>query len=309
MLKSGKYLLLTTLMLLAFVASAWNMDGHVIITDMAQDELSSSVNQKINALTQPIFLSLPKKDQRFLNRAFANAPTLAKMSVLPDWWKKKPIGELFSQFGAILPANLKPYAHDTTSNWHFINHAYPTNSHCKVDHLQNVVFAIKLLEKSLQMSADPKAKGLVLIFLAHLVGDAHQPLHTMSHINAACWSDLGGNGFCLKKRKNGRCRYNLHEYWDNSLGLIKGKAHLAKWKSMIIQNTAANLPNLSAQAEDLNPNDWAKHNMNFAPFIYGTKEYHMPTATYRQKGQKLAMSQMRLAALRLRTLLSEWLNA
>ena len=295
--KLKKYLL--GLLFVPCTVFAWNMNGHVMITDMAQTKLSNKLKANINVLAQGIFIQLSAKDQRFLIRRFPNMPAIARLSVLPDWWKQEPLGMLFKRFHAPLPQLLKPYAKETTASWHFINHPYPAKRQCDIIKPENVVWAINLLQKAYQSTDNANTKGLILIFLAHFVGDAHQPLHTLSYVNARCQSDYGGNAFCLTKKKHGRCRYNLHEYWDSTMGEFKGYPHIGAWEGIIKQASNPNLVALNQQAKDLNPAGWARHNKAYAAFIYSAQKYHLPSKAYKQKAQKIAYSEMRLASLRL----------
>jgi hypothetical protein len=67
-----------------------------------------------------------------------------------------------------------------------------------------------------EKSAAPADRAVALCWLEHLIGDLHQPLHSV-----ALFSDLfpdgdrGGNLFGV--RVNGR-KVNLHAYWDGLLG-------------------------------------------------------------------------------------------
>jgi hypothetical protein len=70
-------------------------------------------------------------------------------------------------------------------------------------------------------SAKPRARREALMFLAHLVGDVHQPLHVGYR------EDLGGNRIAVRYRdhepqcrmneRGRRCEHNLHRVWDELL--------------------------------------------------------------------------------------------
>lgn len=63
-----------------------------------------------------------------------------------------------------------------------------------------------------------------MVLLEHFVGDVHQPLHTISHVNKSCNGDKGGNLFCLKRSRAGRCSESLHALWDKGVGYLKWRA-------------------------------------------------------------------------------------
>ena len=67
----------------------------------------------------------------------------------------------------------------------------------------------------ISMSDDRYAKSFSLRYLIHLVGDAHQPMHSGSRIINGK-SDGGGNSLTLASPF-----LNLHAYWDKTLGVFK----------------------------------------------------------------------------------------
>ncbi|MBI3547699.1 MAG: S1/P1 nuclease [Elusimicrobia bacterium] len=112
--------------------------------------------------------------------------------------------------------------------WHFINLVigtkYPENAkletnaqggtcpgkHCVTGEIRWAVHALQ----------DPKSnaelKQEAMIFLIHMVGDIHQPLHCGSEIDDNGKSNFGGNG--VKITRWGSLRpdsFSLHSLWDN----------------------------------------------------------------------------------------------
>ena len=79
---------------------------------------------------------------------------------------------------------------------------------------------LALLKHSL---ADPREsdrqRANALVWLIHLVGDAHQPLHTVSRIDSEGRSDDGGNALWIDNPFHPRRRdMTLHAYWDDLPG-------------------------------------------------------------------------------------------
>src|SRR5205823_1731854 len=59
-------------------------------------------------------------------------------------------------------------------------------------------------------------KSYDLVWLEHLVGDVHQPLHAATRVNSSdADGDHGGN---LVKLCAAPCRRELHAFWDDLLG-------------------------------------------------------------------------------------------
>ena len=97
--------------------------------------------------------------------------------------------------------------------WHFIDFPYPNRDACSQDTLeeQNLVVALEGLRASLANTSSPAwSRAFSLRFIIHLVGDMHQPLHTVSRCSPAHpKGDAGGNLFKLTGTYS-----NLHKLWD-----------------------------------------------------------------------------------------------
>jgi nuclease S1 len=152
--------------------------GHEIVAAIARTHLSDTARKRTKAL-------LPR------------GTTLADASIWPD------------KAGRRIP-DMDPY--------HFVNFPKDANDYdqhraCK---LRNCI--IEAIAWYLQVLKWPDAprneKRVALRFIAHLVGDIHQPLH------AGFAEDRGGNS--VDVRFNGR-KENLHSLWDTALVKL-GKA-------------------------------------------------------------------------------------
>jgi hypothetical protein len=162
-------------LLLGVIASPaypWGSKGHEIVAAIAETHLTDAARKRIKEL-------LPQ------------GTTLAEASTWPDEVGRKIV-------------DMNPY--------HFINfpkdaNAYDQQRDCK---LRNCV--IEAIAWYLQVLNSPDAprneKRIALRFIAHLVGDIHQPLH------AGFAEDRGGNS--VDVRFNGR-KMNLHSLWDTGL--------------------------------------------------------------------------------------------
>src|SRR5919112_454099 len=160
-----------------FVLSAgpaypWGSKGHEIVATIAKTQLTDTARKRIKEL-------LPQ------------GTSLADASTWPD------------KAGRQIP-DMDPY--------HFINFPKDANTYdqqrdCK---LRNCI--IEAIAWYLQVLKSPDAphneKRIALRFVAHLVGDIHQPLH------AGFAEDRGGNS--VEVRFNGR-KENLHSLWDTAL--------------------------------------------------------------------------------------------
>jgi hypothetical protein len=147
-------------------------EGHEIVAVIAEIHLSDTARRRVKEL-------LPQ------------ATTLAEASTWPD-----KAGRQIPDMDAYRYINFPKDAN-----------AYDQQRDCR---LRNCV--IEAIAWYLQVLKSPDAprseKRIALRFVAHLVGDIHQPLH------AGFAEDRGGNS--VDVRFNGR-RENLHSLWDTAL--------------------------------------------------------------------------------------------
>lgn len=71
-------------------------------------------------------------------------------------------------------------------------------------------------------TADAWSRSLALRTLIHLVGDMHQPMHTVTYVYEHGRTDWGGNGVHLEPAvvvsDDGSTARNLHAFWDGGCG-------------------------------------------------------------------------------------------
>jgi hypothetical protein len=167
-------LLLTSVVSLwnASPAHPWGSKGHEIVAAIAETQLTDTARKRIKEL-------LPR------------GTTLADASTWPD------------KAGRQIP---------DMDAYHYVNLPKDTNTYdqqrdCK---LRNCVMeAIAWYVQVLKSPAAPRnEKRTALRFVAHLIGDIHQPLH------AGFAEDRGGNS--VEVRFNGR-KENLHFLWDTAM--------------------------------------------------------------------------------------------
>src|SRR5689334_1699600 len=139
-------------MLLSGPSRAWGPEGHAMIAEIAEIRLANS----------------PALDQ-------------VKQILAADDSKAKHLDQIASWADAVRPARPE------TQDWHFVDipldaadydasrDCKPTDKgDCVIAELQRAVAVLR------DKSADPKARVEALKFVVHLVGDIHQPLHTVN---------------------------------------------------------------------------------------------------------------------------------
>ena len=185
-------LLPIALLLVALPALAWAPLGHRLVGALAQRQLTPVAAAQVKLLLQ----GEPE-------------PTLAGVATWADDLR-----------------NSDPALFKKTSRWHYSD--YPEGSDCQYVPARDckdgncVIAAIEAQRAILADRSQPlAARRQALKFVVHLVGDAHQPLHSSDH------DDQGGNKYQVSLRTtlkpeayakdkyvNGVMGTNLHAMWD-----------------------------------------------------------------------------------------------
>jgi len=167
-----KFLVLLFSVLFVSNCFGWGKIGHRVVGEIAWKHLSPAARKGVDKLLAPRSLSYVTNWADYIRSN-------------KQWDKAKP--------------------------WHYVNFAKGESNYHKITHSKkgDIVQAIYLMESILRNSKNPKThKTMALKFLAHLVGDIHQPLH------AGYAEDYGGNK--IKLNWFGK-KSNLHRVWDEQL--------------------------------------------------------------------------------------------
>ena len=187
--------------------------------------------------------------------------------------------------------------------WHFIDQPFST------DHTRllpparpNIETELVALQRTLRSPSAPAAlKSYDLVWIEHLVGDAHQPLHTVSRFTRAQpEGDAGGNFVALCPHP---CRRNLHGFWDEVLGASGSPGAAIRYAAGL----PAPDPNLAAIASSrvwLTESKALAERYVYAPPIGDGRGPYRLDATYRREALKVARQQIALAGARLALVLN-----
>jgi hypothetical protein len=197
----------TAILLLALLPSkalAWNALGHKVIADIAWQQLDEPTRLKIVRTLR----RHPRFDEDFAKQA----PTEGDL----DRW--------IFQHAATWPDQIRGNRDYDMPTWHYVNFPIFVGEERPVefnrqteptgDRAQwNVIQAIVYCRQVLQGDTTPADKAVAYCWLFHLVGDLHQPLHSVSLVcDRFPTGDRGGNSIPLVQGRN------LHALWDNLLG-------------------------------------------------------------------------------------------
>lgn len=213
---------LAALMMCSSVTYAWNNTGHMVIAEIAYQNLTEPQRLAVADILKQhphykLFLSadLPAgvSEEEW---AFCRAATW------PDWVRSSRPGD--KQFK---DATITHYSHST---WHYENLQFVADHRPDAATTQPAVATTQPVTREvnlLQALADNRAlladantpaadRAVALCWVLHLTGDLHQPLHAATMFSSRFpQGDKGGNDQCLYTPAGVS---NLHAIWDEALG-------------------------------------------------------------------------------------------
>jgi hypothetical protein len=162
-------------------------------------------------------------------------------------------------------------------------------------------------------TAPNEEKASAIAWLAHLIGDLHQPLHATARVIGGDRDkgDQGGNLFSLTS-KGAKDKLNLHSFWDGILEQTQpntGDLCDADYLKPIVDLIMAEYPysKLQPRLADDKYEVWEQESVTIATHeVYkGLKRYEMPSESYKAKAANIAHERLALAGYRLADLFNE----
>jgi hypothetical protein len=290
-------------LLFSFTASGWHANGHTAIAIIGYQNLSPGTKTRVDAILRQhpdygtwtkdlpqgsdagleafvqasLWPDTIKRDARFYNESSRDAHPTPKLEGFPDM--------------------------QVHGNWHYTDNAISTNGK-PVPAPENQNIAVKIDEFRTKLD-----NPYYLSWMLHLVGDIHQPLHTVSrftgsHLDRNSGADIGdrgGNLFLLDD-----AQHNLHSFWDGALGLTE-RADLLDFAA------SARVP--SNKVVHLDTQTWVDESVQISkevvyslgPDAPGDAAVK-PPEEYRVRAQAIAKERIGLAGYRLAAILNDRLH-
>jgi len=281
---------------------AWDDEGHMMVAAIAWGYLDEAHRARVAQL-----LKLnPDYPQWTAGVAAGEQDEVAFVSAAtwPDAIKSDP-GYVFDgakpPVGRSAAQNIGYQDHLQHRYWHYIDIPLSADGTPTVPPVQpNAQTQIELFEISIGSAGVPDdIKSYDLVWLEHLVGDVHQPLHVTSRFSHQLPDgDRGGNlvALCLKP-----CRDELHGFWDDVLGTDRSAAVAISAAGRIT------VPPQAAAAISDDPT-WLRESLQAArDYAYAppigpgagpyTLDEHYKQAALTQARQRVALAGARLAHL------------
>jgi hypothetical protein len=300
-----KYLVLTLVLGgSAAPALAWNGYGHMVVAAVAYDQLAPATRQRAAALLKlnpdyATWITTVPKAKR-AKTAFVRAATW------PDTIKSAPgyvnDGERPTDPNAA--ANIGYTDMLQHRYWHFVDLPFSPDGTSlvqpSVPNAQTQIAAFRAVLAS--GTATDALKSYDLVWLLHLVGDIHQPLHATSRFTQTQpQGDNGGNLVALCAHP---CSNELHAFWDDVLGTSKSA-------SAAIQRATTLAPATASKVAIQDELVWAQESLALAqssvysaPIGDGAGPYTLDGA-YKTQAKQLARERIELAGERLAALLND----
>jgi hypothetical protein len=290
---------------------AWFEGGHMVVAYIAYKNLTRETRSRVGVLLRlnPKYeewtAGVPQKKKTLV--AFLRASTWADcikmLSCAPGYTSDgdNPSGN---------PTDAQNIGYDDRlmhKYWHYVDLPLAAGAEGEPANAPNALTEIVLLAAAIHSDEPREVKSYDVVWLEHLVGDVHQPLHCVSRFTRNHpHGDAGGNlvRFCERP-----CRDELHFYWDALLGDKPTIAEVMKAGDSLMAGPRP------AGAEDLTPADWidagfalAKSRVYIAPISDDndpTKPLSpRPDSAYEAAATAVARAQVTLAGYRLAALLN-----
>jgi S1/P1 Nuclease len=292
-------------------AQGWNSIGHMTVAYVAYQQLTPTQKARVATL-----LALNPNYKKWLGYIHGSVtPEDQQMYVFmmaatwPDEIKANGSGYK-------MDADTPPNSPEAAANigytdlemhkyWHFVNTPFSTDgTPLPALPAPNAQTQIAALRKDLASDEPDALKSYDLVWLLHLTGDIHQPLHSSNRISQdAKRGDGGGNSVKIDVAPN-----DLHGYWDNLLGVGDTENFMVAVAAGLKLSAAD-----ATAAADLNEADWANESFTLAksdvyvnppigaglgPFTIGSNP------SYAAASLKIAQTRVALAGARLAAVLN-----
>jgi hypothetical protein len=255
------FLLLT---LFSFFASlpmqAWFNGGHMVVAYIAYQNLTPKTRTRVDAL-----LKLNPRYAKWTQGVPAGQKGVAafvKAATWPDCIKQKTCSPGYKSDGGDNPPGAPTDGQNIGYKdklmhkyWHFVDMPYSAGAPGQGPKTPNALTQIELFTKGIGSSESNNVKSYDVVWLEHMVGDVHQPLHSTSRFTKNHpKGDEGGNLVCFSEN----CKDELHAYWDGLLGDSPTVAQVAQTGDGLLK---AGKP---AGADEAVPSSWIDESFKLA---------------------------------------------
>ncbi|HEX7286453.1 MAG TPA: S1/P1 nuclease [Candidatus Angelobacter sp.] len=298
------------LVLLSASSGAWNSFGHMTVAYVAYQHLTVKTKKRVAKLLKinPRYNTWLKQIPAGTSGADRDMMIFMLAATWPD--------EIKGDHSYTNDGNRPPNDPSASQNigysdllqhryWHFVDTPFSQDgTPLGAIPDPNAETEIAIFRATLASSSPDPLKSYDLVWLLHLAGDVHQPLHATSRFSTLDPNgDGGGNAVCLSQN----CKPSLHAFWDDLLGTSNKPA-----------DAAAAGKNLKAPNAQLAKNTTTQKWIDESFVLAQSKAYVAPitdtngpfaaTSAYKQSAKKTASERIALAGVRLANVLNQELQ-
>ena len=286
-------------------AFGWDDEGHMAVAAVAYQRLSPAKQKRVAEL-----LKLNPDYHTWLSRIPAGTPAKDQPRVLfmiaatwPDQIRREPgYSDDGTQHGD------RPDGASSSQNigyrdklrhkyWHFVDTPFTQDGTALGKAPSpNAQTQIAAFRKTLSGNAPDDVKSYDLVWLLHLTGDVHQPLHCAArYTKTAPTGDAGGNLVALCQKP---CKQELHAFWDDLLGTSSDPEAAVRVAAKLPKPDPALSAKLDEAAWVQESFQSAQKDVYVAPIGDGEGPFTL-TPAYKAAAKKLAQQRVALAGARL----------
>ena len=300
-------------------AFAWNDKGHMMVAFLAYQQLNQPTRDRVAVL-----LALNPQFKAWKQMIPAGTPTADRPALLfaiaatwPDFIKSRGDFKDDGTHDGNRPDGPSSSLNEGYSDklrhkyWHFIDEPFTRdNTPLPAVPEPNAESRIHLFRTVLSTpgTAQDALKSYDLVWLLHLIGDLHQPLHAAARVQSA-QSDGDDGGNLVTVCANPPCGGGgpkigrLHGFWDGLFGQERDVASAAAAAAHIQPAPAAKAAILDEHQWVIESFDLAQGEVYRPPVGAGAGPFSL-NSKYRNGARALARKQVALAAARLANVLN-----
>lgn len=274
------FALLLSVLLLAPTSYGWNGFGHMAVAYVAYQHLTPPTKTRANRLIRlnPLYAEWKQKLPAGLTVDQQNMILFMTAATWPDQIRSDKSYVADGLDGGNRPPvkggdeNIGYSEKALHKYWHFVDTAVsPDDSLIEPTPSPNAETQVKAFSKALASTESPSRKSYDMVWLMHMVGDIHQPLHNASRFSKELpMGDRGGNSVAIASPppcKDDTFATELHALWDGAVGTSSDP--------QVVITVAATLPAQTVDAGDQDVATWVAESLKLAQ----TKAYIAPIGT------------------------------
>ena len=314
MVKLSAAILFSAAFSIATSANAWWDGGHMQVAVVAYKQLTPAVRDRVDVLLR-LNPDYGKWTSNAPDAATAKKWAFVHAATWADDIKTRPHGYTRDAVTDPTAGQNIGYADKNQHDyWHYKDLGFspdgtPVPSQNPVDAVTQLKLMMTALPSS--SSATDDIRSYDLVWMLHLIGDVHQPLHAVArYTHELPGGDRGGNSEMVMP-STGEV-VNLHAYWDGMFG-----GYVSSFGAIFDAEGQGGLGSVDANpdlAKDLDPEHWVQESAElaktyaYAPPVSRGADPVSLSRDYETKARNIARAQAALAGARLANVINDALK-